>query len=95
MLGSYSLYVGWDRLSWRFKSLYGARYNAEKAAAAAGVRVDVVDDNDGFVVFSYERGDDGRTRCVYADADAVNLLQAGAIYENTVAPAGSIVAGVA
>lgn len=89
VFNSFSLYVGYDRLGWSFHSLWAARHVAEDAAAAGGVRVDVVYDYDGFVCFSFERGADGRTRCTYADPDALQVLQEGAIYNQDPAPVGA------
>lgn len=79
------LYAGRDRLGWSFRSLWAARLMASDAAAAAGVALHVVGADTGLVYFSFERGTDGRTRCTYADPDALQVLQNGAIYNQSAA----------
>lgn len=83
------LYAGRDRLGWSFRSLWAARLMASDAAGAAGVPVYVVGAATGLVYFSFERGADALTRCTYADPDALQVLQVGAIYNQDPAPVGA------
>lgn len=88
MITTYSLYVSGERCGWRFRSLWAARLVASDAAAAAGMEVHVIDDSTGAVMFSFTRDGAGRTRCTYADADALQELRRGAIVEKPAAAAG-------
>ena len=66
----YSIYAGRDQLGWSFYSLLGARYNAVTACAASGLAVDVIDNQTGVIMYSFERDAAGRVCCVYKDPDA-------------------------